>query len=489
MGIKGLWKILEEAAENHSLRTISIKDGFEARKERFLRVGVDVSIWIQQLQQVFLKGHAQAGENPELRSFFYRLAMLSERPIHVIFVIDGPLRPHLKRAKQVKTAPHWLTEGMQRFVHAFGFAWLEAAGEAEAELAEMNKSGIIDIVLTEDSDALVFGAITVARNPSYKRTDADIIAIYRTSSILQEQRLSRGDLLLFALLLGSDYDPSGLPRCGPTVALGLVRYGLGRSLFAALSSMSDNDLSDFLPRWRAQLRDKLKTDPSNLIGRRCPSLAASVPNTFPDTSVARLFLSPALLSPDRYADLTTPRLMDISRLGELCELYFTWGSGAEIRKSFRTTLWPGEATRMLILEGLHNSGLYGQVPQMLQVNVTSVDEPAAKGYTLCHAVLTDNGFAAAATHSLRGLRAYRAGARLSEDVALAESLKPLKVKIPALIVERARPLLVNPDYNTLGYQSIHTIATISVHVFLGNPAQLVTAISNAIVGPICAPFA
>lgn len=39
----------------------------------------------------------------------------------------------------------------------------QAAGEAEAELAKMNELGVIDAVLTEDSDALVFGAQVVIR--------------------------------------------------------------------------------------------------------------------------------------------------------------------------------------------------------------------------------------------------------------------------------------------------------------------------------------
>ena len=38
---------------------------------------------------------------------------------------------------------------------------LQAPGEAEAELAQLNKLGIIDAVLTDDGDALVFGAETV----------------------------------------------------------------------------------------------------------------------------------------------------------------------------------------------------------------------------------------------------------------------------------------------------------------------------------------
>lgn len=40
---------------------------------------------------------------------------------------------------------------------------IKALGEAEVELARMSKAGVIDLVLTEDSDALVFGTVQVAR--------------------------------------------------------------------------------------------------------------------------------------------------------------------------------------------------------------------------------------------------------------------------------------------------------------------------------------
>lgn len=69
-------------------------------------------------------GHAQAGENPELRGFFYRLAMLAERPLHLIFVADGALRPSIKRGKKVKKTPNWMMDDMRTLAHAFGFGWL-----------------------------------------------------------------------------------------------------------------------------------------------------------------------------------------------------------------------------------------------------------------------------------------------------------------------------------------------------------------------------
>ena len=44
-------------------------------------------------------------------------------------------------------------------------AWysVKAEGEAEAELAYLNRIGVIDAVLTDDVDALVFGAVNVIR--------------------------------------------------------------------------------------------------------------------------------------------------------------------------------------------------------------------------------------------------------------------------------------------------------------------------------------
>lgn len=39
----------------------------------------------------------------------------------------------------------------------------QAPGEAEAELAYLNQQGVIDAVLTDDVDALIFGAKTVIK--------------------------------------------------------------------------------------------------------------------------------------------------------------------------------------------------------------------------------------------------------------------------------------------------------------------------------------
>lgn len=43
------------------------------------------------------------------------------------------------------------------------FLFYQARGEAEAELAFLNKVGVIDAIMTDDVDALLFGAKMIIR--------------------------------------------------------------------------------------------------------------------------------------------------------------------------------------------------------------------------------------------------------------------------------------------------------------------------------------
>lgn len=141
------------------------------------------SIWIEAVQKPFRKNHANAGPVPELRALFYRLVKLAKMPVSVLFVFDGPLRPPIKRGRRVVNNVHWLIPEFKTMIVAFGFEILDvrirlivhlartrlcsqdhqAAGEAEAELARLNQTGVIKAVISEDVDTLVFGARTVIR--------------------------------------------------------------------------------------------------------------------------------------------------------------------------------------------------------------------------------------------------------------------------------------------------------------------------------------
>lgn len=140
------------------------------------------SAWVH-----FQYDNPTAGHNAELGIFFYRLSLILKMPAHVVFVFDGPAQT---QAKYRNLPPGhgarllWITQSFRELIKAFGFRWHEvdgfaglilvfnahkldikqAPGEAEAELAALSQRQIIDIVLTTEVDALIFGATRVARS-------------------------------------------------------------------------------------------------------------------------------------------------------------------------------------------------------------------------------------------------------------------------------------------------------------------------------------
>ncbi|KAJ7222610.1 hypothetical protein GGX14DRAFT_492239 [Mycena pura] len=363
MGVPGLWKELAPAAQTRSLTELAVAEGFEANPNglRGFRVGIDASIWF------FHAEYGKEGDNPQLRTLFFRCATLMHAPFLPLFVFDGPLRPKVKRGKTINKAPSNLTNGMKQIVEAFGFEWRTAPGEAEAELAYLNRIGVIDGVLSDDVDNFLFGATTVIRNPSNNlsgnranpvlnadgRDDKNHTRVYRMHDIQQrpDVSLTRGDMIFMSLCSGGDYDTSGMTGCGLSIAKGLVRYGFGRSLYEAARNLPEEDLPAFLHTWRDQLRHELRTDSKGFIGSKRRALASAIPDTFPDIDILLSYVRPCTSeSKGRASDnlkLTWSKEPNLGMLAKICERYFEWGYRDSIIKRFRTVIWPGIVLRIL----------------------------------------------------------------------------------------------------------------------------------------------
>jgi len=96
-----------------------VKGGFEANpdEKRGFRLGIDASIWF------FHAEYGKEGENPVLRTLFFRCATLMRTTFLPLFVFDGPKRPDVKRGKKINRTSHKLIPGMKQIVEAFGFEW------------------------------------------------------------------------------------------------------------------------------------------------------------------------------------------------------------------------------------------------------------------------------------------------------------------------------------------------------------------------------
>ncbi|KAH6911809.1 hypothetical protein BKA70DRAFT_1146211 [Coprinopsis sp. MPI-PUGE-AT-0042] len=359
MGVQGLWDVLRPAAKPRSLTELAVTEGFERNKQgvRGYRIGIDASIWF------FHAEYGKKGENPVLRTLFFRCAQLMKAPFLPLFVFDGPKRPDFKRAKKIDKADNLLIPGMRRIVEAFGFEHRMAPGEAEAELAYLNRIGVIDGILSDDVDNFLFGALAVVRNPSVNLSGNRNHKIYNSDGKLDgnhswvfkmeditELGLTRGGLILVGLLSGGDYH-SGLDRCGIKTAVALAQCGFGDSLYQAALNLEGEQLDDFLDNWRHEVKHELKTNSRNIIGKKFVALANAFPSSFPPVDVLQSYVNPVTSAsmgrPYKPQDIRWDKEPDISKIAETCELFFEWGYKEAIVKRFRTVIWPGAVLRIL----------------------------------------------------------------------------------------------------------------------------------------------
>jgi holliday junction resolvase YEN1 len=109
-------QVLRPAARSRSLTALALQDGFNTPRRGF-RIGIDASIWF------FHAAYGKEGENPELRTLFFRCCRLMDTPFLPLFVFDGPRRPDVKRGKRIGKEAHWMTGGMKNIIEAFGYEW------------------------------------------------------------------------------------------------------------------------------------------------------------------------------------------------------------------------------------------------------------------------------------------------------------------------------------------------------------------------------
>ncbi|KAK7470333.1 hypothetical protein VKT23_001762 [Stygiomarasmius scandens] len=360
MGVPGLWGLLQSAQSTTTLTALSLIK-FNTQRRGY-RVGIDASIWF------FHAEYGKEGENPELRTLFFRCAQLMNHGFLPLFVFDGPKRPDFKRGKRINKSAHKLVTGMQAIIEAFGFEYRTAPGEAEAELAWLNRIGIIDGILSDDVDTFLFGARTVIRNHSSTHPSAagsssiekNMVVIYNLPQP-DNSGFDPEDLIFIALCSGGDYDSTGIPSCGIKFAHGLAQAGFGKTLHKAALDYahgddSEEDLEEFLVGWRRDIAHELRTNASGFLPTKKPSLADKIPSTFPNVKVLMSYVCPETSESrgraERYRDLDKDggwlkKDPSLPMLAEKCEFYFEWGFEESIIKRFGTVIFHGLILRIL----------------------------------------------------------------------------------------------------------------------------------------------
>ncbi|KAI9036299.1 crossover junction endodeoxyribonuclease [Aspergillus affinis] len=291
MGIPGLINAIG-TGERISLSRLAVNH--LERTTRPIRIAVDISIWLFQVQA------GRGGTNPELRTLFYRLLKLLALPIHPLFVYDGKQKPPFKRGKASGGSAGNLPiiRLSKVLVDLFKFPRHDAPGEAEAECARLQTAGVVDAVMSNDVDALMFGSSWTVMNFSKESGSGTTAATHVTcyqmgdgEKNLANAKLDRAGMILFAMLSGGDYLPSGVPKCGNKLAAQIARAGFGADLLEIINSNSTNIEAD-LSEWRERLQFELEENESGYFTTK--HKAVRVPEAFPDKTILSFYAKPVV---------------------------------------------------------------------------------------------------------------------------------------------------------------------------------------------------
>ena len=214
-------------------------------------------------------------------------------------MFDGLHKPPIKRngktSNQGPSLPNMLAKELLKH---FGFPYITAPGEAEAECALLQRVGIVDAVMSEDVDTLMFGCGISMRDWSGegKSKVPTHVNIYSSELIQRDFGLDRDGMILIALMSGGDYDTVGIAGCGPKVACQAAKAGFGKEL----CKLAKDDITG-LKQWRERLNYELRTNESSYFQRRNKMIR--VPDDFPDKKIFSYYARPVISSAEKIAEL------------------------------------------------------------------------------------------------------------------------------------------------------------------------------------------
>lgn len=167
----------------------------------------------------------------------------------------------------------------QQLLALFGLPYIIAPMEAEAQCAELVSLGLVDGVVTDDSDIFLFGGTRVYKNMF---NQAKVVECYLANDLKSEFGLDRPKLIAIAQLLGSDYT-EGLPGVGPVTALEIIsefeRLENFRTWFTAVQNGTRSKAED-----ANSDRQKFRRYVTKI----------TLPSAFPDVHVEEAYLKPEI---------------------------------------------------------------------------------------------------------------------------------------------------------------------------------------------------
>ncbi|KAJ3178570.1 DNA repair protein rad2 [Gaertneriomyces sp. JEL0708] len=254
------------------------------------------------------------GEAEEFARFFSALSNRSAQEVteslHMELIsLNRDKRKAEASAADIETE---MTREIQGLLKIFGVPFIEAPSEAESQCAQLVQSGLVDGIVTDDSDVFLFGGTKVLRNMFNQQK---YIEEYNAQQIVEKMTLDRDKLIQLAYLLGSDYT-EGIQGIGPTSAMEILDEWHGTGIeplqkFAMWCHEMQSEVVDTpLPPRLRKIRNAIRK--------------VSLPASFPDERVHQAYLCPNVDTDPRPF---TWGKVDLNALRDFMESRVGWRQG------------------------------------------------------------------------------------------------------------------------------------------------------------------
>ncbi|XP_076270275.1 rad2 superfamily protein mus201 [Rhynchophorus ferrugineus] len=177
----------------------------------------------------------------------------------------------------------------QELLELFGVPYIIAPMEAEAQCAFLEQIELTNGTVTDDSDIWLFGAQTVYKNFF---NENKYVKEFRAENINHHFKLTRDQMILFALLVGSDYT-IGLQGVGPVTAMEILACFPPTNSNANEFRLSHSELLSGLKEFRSWFTKGKTSGPGrNILKNKLKNVKFT--ESFPSTQVVQAYLEPCV---------------------------------------------------------------------------------------------------------------------------------------------------------------------------------------------------
>eukprot|EP00980_Cylindrotheca_fusiformis_P019097 scaffold6440_cov124-Cylindrotheca_fusiformis.AAC.11 len=260
VGIQELLQHHNDGRQEQRLHPWNINTSSNKNTKRKVTLAIDLSIWI--CEALSSTAMARSHKDPPLYLVYTRVMKLLNLGIQMVVVIEGSTRSgcvsdstnglhhHHRRRRRNKggsTRGFWnACQRCEEMLGLLGVPVVRAKAEGEALCALLSQQGIVDGVISNDGDCLLYGAKVLYTKFSLENLEKSQVMRYDISNIracvddddgdVYDKKetgnesssrdivnLNRNDMIAFAILTGSDAAGQGLPKVGCRKAIRFIK--------------------------------------------------------------------------------------------------------------------------------------------------------------------------------------------------------------------------------------------------------------------------